>query len=88
MSQQFPEEDKEKRRFRVRERWRLFWHCEPLLRTCRMQPPVASRLGVSFAAETTAHFVALDRPSVRSHVPGTRRDRAQAEEAGNKKAKP
>jgi len=27
-------------------------------------------------------------PCVRSHVPGTRRDRAQAEEAGIKKAKP
>jgi hypothetical protein len=50
--------------------------------------PVASRRGVSFAAETIAHFVALDRPLVGSHVPGTRRDRAQAEEAGVRKAKP
>jgi hypothetical protein len=34
------------------------------------------------------HFAASDRPSVRSHVPGIERDRAQAEEAGIQKAKP
>jgi hypothetical protein len=33
-------------------------------------------------SDTSAHL------GVRSHVPGTRRDRAQAEEAGTRKAKP
>jgi hypothetical protein len=39
-------------------------------------------------AEGAAESDASVRLGVRSHVPGTRRDRAQAEEAGIKKAKP
>jgi hypothetical protein len=47
-----------------------------------------SRLGAWFATTMASHFAALDRLSVRSHVPGTRRNRAQADEAGIRKAKP
>jgi hypothetical protein len=39
-----------------------------------------------FRAQGVAESDASVRLRVRSHVPGTRRDRAQAEEAGNKKA--
>jgi hypothetical protein len=39
-------------------------------------------------AQGAAESGASVRLGVRSHVPGTRRDRAQAEEAGIKKAKP
>jgi hypothetical protein len=49
---------------------------------------VRSRSGVWLAAGMAIHLGVSDRPSVRSHVPGTRRDRAQAEEAGIRKAKP
>jgi len=48
----------------------------------------SSRSGVCLAAGTDLHDAGSDRLRVRSHVPGTRRDRAQAEEAGIKKAKP
>ncbi len=41
-----------------------------------------------FQAQGAAESHASVRLCVRSHVPGTRRDRAQAEEAGIKKAKP
>jgi hypothetical protein len=41
----------------------------------------------SFQAQGAAESDASVRLAVRSHVPGTRRDRAQADEAGNKKAK-
>jgi hypothetical protein len=41
-----------------------------------------------FQARGAAESDASVRLGVRSHVPGTRRDRAQAEEAGNRKAKP
>jgi len=41
-----------------------------------------------FHAQVAAESDASVRLRVRSHVPGTRRDRAQAEEAGIKKAKP
>jgi hypothetical protein len=41
-----------------------------------------------FHAQGAAESDAPVRLRVRSHVPGTRRDRAQAEEAGSKKAKP
>jgi hypothetical protein len=47
-----------------------------------------SRSRVWLAAGMAIHLGVSDRPSVRSHVPGTRRDRAQADEAGIKKAKP
>jgi hypothetical protein len=46
-----------------------------------------SRLGAWFATTMASHFAALDRLWVRSHVPRIRRDRAQAEEAGNEEAK-
>jgi hypothetical protein len=39
-------------------------------------------------AQGAAESDASVRLRVRSHVPGTRRDRAQADEAGSKKAKP
>jgi hypothetical protein len=39
-----------------------------------------------FQAPGAAESDASVRPRVRSHVPGTRRDRAQADEAGDKKA--
>ncbi len=39
-----------------------------------------------FQAQGAADSDASVRLRVRSHVPGTRRDRAQAEEAGKKKA--
>jgi hypothetical protein len=41
-----------------------------------------------FQAQGAAESDASVRLGVRSHVPGTRRDRAPAEEAGSKKAKP
>ena len=41
-----------------------------------------------FQAPGAAESDASVRLRVRSHVPGTKRDRAQAEEAGIKKAKP
>ncbi len=41
-----------------------------------------------FHAPGAAESDASVRLEVRSHVPGTRRDRAPAEEAGSKKAKP
>jgi hypothetical protein len=41
-----------------------------------------------FPAPGAAESDASVRLPVRSHVPGTRRDRAPAEEAGIKKAKP
>ncbi len=40
-----------------------------------------------FQAQGAAESDASVRLRVRSHVPGTKRDRAQAEEAGNQKAK-
>jgi hypothetical protein len=46
----------------------------------------AGMLGL-FHAQRAAESDASVRLGVRSHVPGTRRDRAQAEEAGSKKAK-
>ncbi len=49
---------------------------------------VRSRSGVWLAVGMVTHVGVSDRPSVRSHVPGTRRDRAQADEAGIKKAEP
>ncbi len=49
---------------------------------------VRPRSGVWLAAGMALHFGASDCPSVRSHVPGMRRDRAQADEAGIRKAKP
>ena len=41
-----------------------------------------------FHAQGAAESDASVRLRVRSHVPGTRRDRAQADEAGIRKAKP
>jgi hypothetical protein len=41
-----------------------------------------------FHAQGAAESAASVCLGVRSHVPGTRRDRAQAEEAGIRKAKP
>ncbi len=41
-----------------------------------------------FQAPGAAESDASVRLKVRSHVPGTRRDRAQADETGSKKAKP
>jgi hypothetical protein len=45
----------------------------------------AGRVG-PFQAQGAAESDASVRLCVRSHVPGTRRDQAQAEEAGSKKA--
>jgi hypothetical protein len=41
-----------------------------------------------FQAQGAAESDASVRPRVRSHVPGRKRDRAQAEEAGSRKAEP
>jgi hypothetical protein len=49
---------------------------------------VPSRSQVWAVARLAFRFPASARLGGRSHVPGTRRDRAQAEEAGIRKAKP
>jgi hypothetical protein len=78
----------EKRRFRVREWWDSSEHSGATESGASDAAKVRSRSEVRLAAGLTLHFAASDRPSVRSHVPGMTRDRAQADEAGIRKAKP
>ena len=60
----------------------------PLPRGPREEAVQGAGMVESFPAQGAAESDASVRLGVRSHVPGTRRDRAQAEEAGIRKAKP